>query len=119
TAARQGRSRRWTSHQARTRRAISPGFKRAPRWDRVSSMKPTLPLEGAMTKPARRAVGVWAAPLGSLLKGVVEPALAARGLGETSLVANWPEIVGAEIARYARPMQLQWPPRAAKRGPEA
>lgn len=72
-----------------------------------------------MTKPARRAARVWAAPLGSLLKGVVEPALGARGLGETSLVVNWPEIVGAEIARYARPMQLQWPPRAAKRGPEA
>ncbi len=67
-----------------------------------------------MTKPARS----FAAQLGSLLKGVVEPTLAARGLGETSLVTAWPEIVGAEIARYARPIQIQWPPRGAKRGPE-
>ncbi len=67
-----------------------------------------------MMKPARG----FAAQLGSLLKGVVEPTLAARGLGQTSLVTAWPEIVGAEIARYARPIQIQWPPRGAKRGPE-
>ena len=42
------------------------------------------------------------------------PALAARGLGEASLVTHWPEIVGADIARYARPIQLQWPTRGAK-----
>ncbi|MGD0642317.1 MAG: DciA family protein [Roseiarcus sp.] len=71
-----------------------------------------------MTKPALRKTRGWAARLGSLLEGVVEPALAARGLGETSLVTDWPEIVGAEIARYARPIQLRWPPRGAKRGPE-
>ena len=35
-----------------------------------------------------------------------------------SLVTDWPEIVGAEIARYARPIQIQWPPRGAKRGPD-
>lgn len=68
-----------------------------------------------MTKPPRS----FAAQLGSLLKGVVEPTLAARGLGEASLVTAWPEIVGAEIARYARPIQIQWPPRGAKRGVEA
>jgi hypothetical protein len=71
-------------------------------------------LESAMMKPARG----FAAQLGSLLKGVVEPTLAARGLGETSLVTAWPEIVGAEIARYARPIEIKWPPRGAKRGPE-
>jgi len=67
-----------------------------------------------MTKPARG----LAAQLGSLLNGVVEPTLAARGLGQMSLVTHWPEIVGAEIARYARPIQIRWPPRGAKRGPD-
>jgi hypothetical protein len=72
-----------------------------------------------MTKPARDRARGFAAPLGSLLEGVIEPTLAARGLGETSLVTDWAEIVGAEIARYARPMQIRWPPRGAKRGAEA
>jgi len=49
---------------------------------------------------------------------VVEPTLAARGLGEISLVMDWPEIVGGEIARYARPIEIQWPRRGAKRRPE-
>ncbi len=70
-----------------------------------------------MTIPARGKARGFAARLGSLIDGVVEPTLAARGLGETSLVADWPDIVGAEIARYARPMQMRWPPRGAKRGP--
>ena len=66
-----------------------------------------------MRKPAR-----FAAPLGAQLKEIVGPALAARGLGETSLVTHWQEIVGADIARFARPLQLQWPPRGDKRDPE-
>ncbi|HEY1940616.1 MAG TPA: DciA family protein [Roseiarcus sp.] len=57
----------------------------------------------------------FAAQLGSLLGGVVEPTLAARGLGEMSLLTDWPDIVGASIARFARPIQIQWPPRGAKR----
>jgi len=45
-------------------------------------------------------------------------ALAARGLSEASLVADWPAIVGETIARHARPIELKWPPRTAKRDPE-
>ena len=60
----------------------------------------------------------FASPLGAHLKEIVAPALAARGLGEASLVTHWPEIVGADIARFARPIQLQWPHRGAKRDPE-
>jgi hypothetical protein len=40
-------------------------------------------------------------------------------LGETSLIADWPAIVGETLARHARPIELQWPPRAAKRDPDA
>ena len=50
---------------------------------------------------------------------IIEETLAARGLGETSLIADWPAIVGESIARYARPIQMQWPPRPARRDPEA
>jgi hypothetical protein len=60
-----------------------------------------------------------AKPLDALMRGVIEAALAGRGLGEASLIADWPAIVGESIARYARPLQLQWPPRPAKRDPEA
>ena len=59
-----------------------------------------------------------AKPLAAFMPAIIEEALAARGLSEASLVADWPAIVGDMIARYARPIQLQWP-RAAKRDPEA
>src|SRR5271156_5543618 len=60
----------------------------------------------------------FAAPLGACLGDLLGPTLAARGLGEASLVTHWREIVGAAIAAYARPIQLQWPPRGSKRDPE-
>jgi hypothetical protein len=66
-------------------------------------------------KPPRRG----AKPLAEFMPAIIEEALAARGLSEASLIADWPVIVGDSIARYARPIQLQWPPRAAKRNPEA
>ena len=41
-------------------------------------------------------------------------------MGEASLIADWPAIVGETVARYARPLQLQWPPRPARSAiPEA
>lgn len=61
----------------------------------------------------------FAAPLGACLGDLLGPTLAARGLGEASLVTHWREIVGAAIAAYARPIQLQWPPRGSKRDPDA
>jgi len=57
--------------------------------------------------------------VGALLPGIVEPTLAARGLGQMSLIADWPAIVGADVARYAQPMQIQWPPRGARQDPAA
>ncbi len=57
--------------------------------------------------------------LAELMPGILEEALAARGLSEASLIADWAAIVGEAIARYARPIQLQWPPRAVRRDPDA
>ena len=69
----------------------------------------------AMMKRARGG----AKPLAEFTPGLIAEALAARGLGETSLIADWPAIVGEALARHARPIELQWPPRAAKRNPDA
>jgi hypothetical protein len=68
-----------------------------------------------MMKPSRRS----AKPLAEFAPGLIAEALAARGLGEASLIADWPAIVGETFARHARPIELQWPPRAARRDPEA
>jgi hypothetical protein len=69
----------------------------------------------AMMKRARGG----AKSLAEFTPGLVAETLAARGLGETSLIADWPAIVGETLARHARPIELQWPPRAAKRDPDA
>jgi hypothetical protein len=69
----------------------------------------------AMMKRARGG----AKSLAEFTPGLVAEVLAARGLGETSLIADWPSIVGEALARHARPIELQWPPRAAKRDPDA
>jgi hypothetical protein len=66
-------------------------------------------------RPERRG----AKPLAAFMPQVIEATLAARGLSEASLIADWPAIVGESIARYARPIQLQWPPRPPRRDPEA
>src|SRR5579863_77738 len=60
-----------------------------------------------------------AVPLGEFLARLVEPALARQGLGETSLVTDWTEIAGAHIAGSCRPIEVQWPPRASRRNPDA
>jgi hypothetical protein len=67
-----------------------------------------------MTPPRRGAKA-----LATFMPGIIGETLAARGIGETSLISAWPAIVGEAIASYARPIQLQWPPRAAKGDPEA
>jgi hypothetical protein len=60
-----------------------------------------------------------AKPLADFTPGLIAEALAARGLSEASLIADWPAIVGDNLARHARPIELKWPPRAAKHNPEA
>jgi hypothetical protein len=58
-----------------------------------------------------------ATSLGAHLGAVLSPTLAARGLSESSLITHWPEIVGLDIARFARFERLTWPPRGAARDP--
>ena len=72
-----------------------------------------------MKKPPIGKPRTQPAQVGSLLAGIVAPTLAARGLGQMSLIADWPDIVGADVARYAQPAQMQWPPRGARQDPNA
>jgi len=71
-----------------------------------------------VTEPRGGKPKPWARPLGDFLAPLVEPVLAKQGFSEASLIADWPEIVGATIASGCRPIKLQWPPRAPKRDPE-
>ena len=93
------------------------GFKAARRGSRLASMADR-PSGARRDEKPRGKPRAQPAQVGSLLAGIVAPTLAARGLGQTSLIADWPEIVGAEVARFAQPVQLQWPPRGAKRDPD-
>ena len=68
-----------------------------------------------MMKPRRGG----AKRLAEFTPGLIAEALAARGLGEASLIADWPAIVGETLARHARPIELKWPPRTARRDPDA
>ncbi|HZZ59959.1 MAG TPA: DciA family protein [Roseiarcus sp.] len=56
--------------------------------------------------------------LAEFVPKILEEALATRGVSEASLIADWPAIVGESVARYARPIELQWRPRPARRDPE-
>jgi hypothetical protein len=60
-----------------------------------------------------------AKPLAEFTHALIAEALAARGLGEASLINDWPAIAGENLARHARPIGLKWPPRAARADPEA
>lgn len=66
----------------------------------------------------RKAGSRDAKAVGVFVGDIARPSLAARGLGEASLITHWPEIVGERIAAYAQPLQLQWPPSGAKRDPD-
>jgi hypothetical protein len=57
--------------------------------------------------------------LAEFTPGLIAEALAARGLSEATLIADWPAIAGERLARHVRPIELKWPPRPAKRDPDA
>jgi hypothetical protein len=71
-----------------------------------------------VTKPPIGKAYRGALPLSAFIGDLVEPTLAAQGMGETSLLTGWSDIAGASIAKFCRPIELQWP-RAARRDPAA
>jgi hypothetical protein len=57
-------------------------------------------------------------PLGTLIGKIVEPVAARKGMGVTTLLTQWPEIVGSRLAKICRPVELKWPAIGVRR-PEA
>ena len=58
-------------------------------------------------------------PLGALIGKIVEPVASSKGMGVTSLLTQWPEIVGSRLAKICRPVELKWPAVTAKRADAA
>lgn len=52
---------------------------------------------------------VSAKPLSVLLSDVFSEAYAKQGFAARELVTRWAEIAGADIARHAEPLKMQWP----------
>src|SRR5215467_2444886 len=50
-----------------------------------------------------------AKPLSLLLSDVFSDAYAKQGFAARELVTRWAEIAGADIARFAEPLKIQWP----------
>lgn len=50
-----------------------------------------------------------AKPLSALLGGVFADAYAKQGFASRELVTRWPEIAGAQVARFSEPLKIQWP----------
>ena len=70
-----------------------------------------------MSENARRAgikfVG-GARPVGAYFARALDPAARARGFATTTLLADWPSIVGAELAAFTAPDRVVWPRRRAE-----
>src|SRR4051812_43707735 len=48
-------------------------------------------------------------PMARLLDRLTRPALGKRGFAASAIIARWPEIVGADLARFAIPLQVKFP----------
>ncbi len=59
----------------------------------------------------------WSQPLADFVPKIVDPAVARQGFGESALLLDWADIVGARIAAISQPIRLQWPPAGMKRDP--
>jgi hypothetical protein len=54
-------------------------------------------------------------PLADLVGDAVDPLLAKKGFGQSSLLLHWDAIVGERLAACSEPIKLQWPPRPVQR----
>ncbi|MGG6495480.1 UNVERIFIED_CONTAM: DciA family protein, partial [Bacteroidetes bacterium 56_B9] len=48
-------------------------------------------------------------PLSVLTGGAINELFARQGFASRELVTRWAEIAGAEIAKHAQPIKIQWP----------
>jgi hypothetical protein len=66
-------------------------------------------------QPAPRA-RKGARAIGQLASLNVAPVFAKRGFAGADLAVHWPDIVGAGVARYTRPLEMKWPRHGAENG---
>jgi hypothetical protein len=52
-----------------------------------------------------------AKPIGAYAAGALDASARARGFATTSLLSEWPSIVGAELAAFTMPDRVVWPKR--------
>ncbi len=62
-----------------------------------------------MVTPTRHRYRSTAETAGGIAARVLAPLLAARGFPAATILKDWPDIVGAELASYATPERLVWP----------
>jgi hypothetical protein len=66
-------------------------------------------------KPPRKS---WARPLADLVAGALDPVVAKQGFGQSDVILNWDDIVGARLAAVCEPIRLQWPVRPKNAPPQ-
>lgn len=59
------------------------------------------------TRPGKK---TWSRPLAEFVQSVIDPAMARRGFGQSSLLLFWDDIAGERLAAISQPVKLQWPP---------
>jgi hypothetical protein len=66
-----------------------------------------------MTGSDRRFVARWvgARAVGAYVARTLDPVARARGFATTSLLSEWPAIVGADLAKFTAPDKVTWPRR--------
>ena len=52
-----------------------------------------------------------ARPIGAYAARALDPSARARGFATTTLLSDWPTVVGAELAEFTMPDRLVWPRR--------
>ena len=65
-------------------------------------------------RPGRRA-GAPARAIGAYVARMLDPVARARGFAITSLLSEWPAVVGEELASFTAPDKLVWPRRTEDR----
>ncbi len=72
---------------------------------------------GAPYSGGRRPISAKA--VGSFVPRLTRPAFEKFGFSAATLITDWATIVGADIARYARPERLKWPKRIGYQGDDS
>jgi len=57
--------------------------------------------------------------LADLVDKCLGPALAAQGFAASDVIVAWPDIVGARLAAFTRPLRIEWPRRRTDADPDA